>query len=202
MNIKKERNLRENGITLIALIITIIILLILVAVSVATITRSNIINYARKGASDYELREGEEEKLLAQLEDELRKNLGESEEDDNDGIEESGVNSIFNYKFTEDDKVEITGFNFENLDYEVLKPGFSVYEESVISLNIETLIIPSKIAGKDVISVSINDCIGHMGIYGESQQITGVKRVIFPKTVKRIGKRMGELLLLCRFRKC
>ena len=44
---------RENGITLVALIITIIILVILAAVSIATVYNMGIVNYAINGTQDY-----------------------------------------------------------------------------------------------------------------------------------------------------
>ena len=43
----------ENGITLVALIITIIILVILAAVSIATIYNMGIVNYAVNGSQNY-----------------------------------------------------------------------------------------------------------------------------------------------------
>ena len=43
----------ENGITLVALIITIIILVILAAVSIAAVTNMGIVNHAINGATDY-----------------------------------------------------------------------------------------------------------------------------------------------------
>ena len=44
---------RENGITLVALIITIIILVILAAVSIAAVYNMGIVNYAVNGTQDY-----------------------------------------------------------------------------------------------------------------------------------------------------
>jgi len=44
---------RENGITLVALIITIIILVILAAVSIAAVYKMGIVNYAINGTQDY-----------------------------------------------------------------------------------------------------------------------------------------------------
>lgn len=44
---------RENGITLVALIITIIILVILAAVSIAAVYNMGIVNYAINGTQDY-----------------------------------------------------------------------------------------------------------------------------------------------------
>ena len=43
----------ENGITLVALIITIIILVILAAVSIAAVTNMKIVDYATNGTQDY-----------------------------------------------------------------------------------------------------------------------------------------------------
>lgn len=75
----------ERGITLIALIITIIILVILSAVSTAIITESNIINYAKKGAGDYQTREDEELEMLGQAEEFMMEVLGGSTSGTNPG---------------------------------------------------------------------------------------------------------------------
>ena len=82
MNFKTEKSIREAGITLIALIITIIIMIILAAVSVTIITRSNVINYAKNGANEYQIREEEELDMFAQVEKIFDTDLEEEENSD------------------------------------------------------------------------------------------------------------------------
>ena len=55
---------KKDGITLIALIITIIVLVILAAVSISTVYNSKIINYATNGAVDYATESVKENEIL------------------------------------------------------------------------------------------------------------------------------------------
>ncbi len=66
---KRDKNLRNRGITLIALVITIIVLLILAGVSIATLTGENgIITQATEAKEQTEKESKKEQKRLAQLE--------------------------------------------------------------------------------------------------------------------------------------
>lgn len=57
----------QNGITLIALIITIIVMLILVAVTVTTAVQSGLFDKAGKATQDWKTREGEEANIDTQI---------------------------------------------------------------------------------------------------------------------------------------
>lgn len=57
----------QNGITLIALIITIIVMLILVAVTVTTAVQSGLFDKAGKATQDWKTREGEEANIDSQM---------------------------------------------------------------------------------------------------------------------------------------
>lgn len=59
---------RENGITLVALIITIIILVILAAVSIATVYNMGIVNYAVNGTQDYAREAKKENEMMDRTE--------------------------------------------------------------------------------------------------------------------------------------
>ena len=68
-NTKKKQNLRERGITLIALVVTIIILLILVGVTISQITGENgLIRKAKEAIERYKNAAEEEQIQLGQLE--------------------------------------------------------------------------------------------------------------------------------------
>ena len=71
MNKLKE----EQGITLVALIITIVVLLILAIVSIGAVSDSNIIAYAQNAAQDYNTAKEEQEVLLREYETEIEKHL-------------------------------------------------------------------------------------------------------------------------------
>ena len=72
MNIKET-----NGITLVALVITIIILLILAGVAVATLGgNGNILDNANKAVDKYNSKAEEEEQILGTLEDKLKEYFG------------------------------------------------------------------------------------------------------------------------------
>lgn len=87
---------KENGITLVALVVTIIILIILAAVSVRVITKSNIINYTKNGAANYQAAENKEEEDLKNVEAMIKDAIGEDEttpddDDDDDDAAEPGA---------------------------------------------------------------------------------------------------------------
>lgn len=72
----KNTSLREKGITLIALIVTIIILMILAGVVVATITGNNgILNKAKFAKNKYQNSENEENNRVNSYENEIDKTL-------------------------------------------------------------------------------------------------------------------------------
>ena len=62
----------ENGITLVALIITIIILVILAAVSIAAVYNMGIVNYAVNGTQDYAAQAAAENRIMSSTESFLR----------------------------------------------------------------------------------------------------------------------------------
>lgn len=63
---------RENGITLVALIITIIILVILAAVSIAAVYNMGIVNYAVNGTQDYAREAKKENEMMDRTETLIR----------------------------------------------------------------------------------------------------------------------------------
>ena len=68
-NLEKQKNKKSNGITLIALVITIIVLLILAGVTIATLTGDNgILTQAQKAKNETENAAKKEEEDLAKLE--------------------------------------------------------------------------------------------------------------------------------------
>ena len=82
----KERDKKNNGITLIALVITIIVLLILAGVTIAMVKGQNgIVTQAQNAESATKKGEAEEQRSLAQIEAKLNKNGTEYKEDDGNG---------------------------------------------------------------------------------------------------------------------
>ena len=90
MENQMQNQIKERGITLIALIVTLIILIILTAVTISVVYRTKIIEYAVNGAKDYSkeaIRENEILDKTANLLDstvqsikDMNKNEGEGEE--------------------------------------------------------------------------------------------------------------------------
>lgn len=66
---------RQNGITLVALVITIIILLILAGISIASLTNSGLFDKANKAKNEYQNAEQDEQNTLNEYETELNKYL-------------------------------------------------------------------------------------------------------------------------------
>ena len=82
---------RENGITLIALIITIIILVILAAVSIRAAYNSGIIDYSINGTKKYQEEANKEESILSETEDVIASLLSRIDEIDSEESEEDYV---------------------------------------------------------------------------------------------------------------
>ena len=75
--LSKKKSLQEQGITLIALVVTIVIMLILAGVTIAAVTGDNgLFSKAKKAAVDYEKEALKEEMRLAILDKQLE-NSGE-----------------------------------------------------------------------------------------------------------------------------
>lgn len=68
---------KENGITLVALIITIVILLILAGVSIATLSNTNLFGKSRKAVNAYKSSEIEQNEVLNDYEHFLNEYLNE-----------------------------------------------------------------------------------------------------------------------------
>ena len=102
MKIKKEQQVREKGITLIALVITIIVLLILAGVSIAMLTGENGILSQAQNAKNKTNEAAKNEQLdLAKLEDLINETLNgvevEQVTDNNPGVlEENGTEYTIN----------------------------------------------------------------------------------------------------------
>ncbi len=96
--------------------------------------------------------------------------------------------ACFNYEVNGDDQVEITGLIFDKLEYQESTriPKFYRKMGRIEILNMETLVIPSQIDGKDVVEVRFTDNIGIDvdSIYGIA--VFGIKEIIYPDTVLSI----------------
>ena len=64
IKVKKEETIRENGITLVALVITIIILLILAGISIANLTQTGLFEKAQEAKEKTENAQAEENAIL------------------------------------------------------------------------------------------------------------------------------------------
>ena len=94
-----------NGITLIALVVTIIILLILSGISISALTNQGILRNAKEAKNRTENAQKEEQELLNQYEDELNKNLAKNNEKEEKLIDKvnDGTVKIGDYiKYTPD----------------------------------------------------------------------------------------------------
>ena len=134
-----KTKLNENGITLIALIITIIVLVILAAVSISAVYNSNIVNYAVNGATNYASEAKRENEILDQtasiiesavdrISDIAGGNTGENpggdegEEPETPPVEEPPVIGIDFGSLTEEEKDELVG---QYVDYTPISGTFN-----------------------------------------------------------------------------
>lgn len=70
-NLREKKKMRENGITLVALVITIIILLILAGISISALTNTGIFQKVKDAKQKSEKAENEQNKILDEYETEL-----------------------------------------------------------------------------------------------------------------------------------
>ena len=75
----KEKLNKENGITLVALIITIIILVILAAVTIKEVFGNGFLDLAAKGAENYAIAQTEEENMMNELENFIKDKVADIE---------------------------------------------------------------------------------------------------------------------------
>ena len=76
-NLKETKKMRENGITLVALVITIIILLILAGISISALTNTGIFQKAKEAKEKTQNAEKEQSQTLSEYEKELNKYTSE-----------------------------------------------------------------------------------------------------------------------------
>ena len=79
----KEKLNKENGITLVALIITIIILVILAAVTIKEVFGNGFLDLAAKGAENYAIAQTEEENMMNELENFIKDKVADIEGEGN-----------------------------------------------------------------------------------------------------------------------
>ena len=154
---------KTNGITLIALIITIVVLVILAGVVIMAISgNGGILNNANKAAEKYNSKASEEEELLGTLENKLKEYTGENS--DKPAKEPTNV-EYFSWTTTETEAT-ITGFS---------DAGKEKYNAGEIT----ELVIPSVYKGLGVTTIS-------RSAFGECK---GLTEVFIPKSVKVGGDR-------------
>ena len=154
---------KTNGITLIALIITIVVLVILAGVVIMAISgNGGILNNANKAAEKYNSKASEEEELLGTLENKLKEYAGENS--DKPAKEPTNV-EYFSWTTTETEAT-ITGFS---------DAGKEKYNAGEIT----ELVIPSVYKGLGVTTIS-------RSAFGECK---GLTEVFIPKSVKVGGDR-------------
>jgi competence protein ComGC len=91
--------------------------------------------------------------------------------------------SWFNYRINENNEVEIIGLNFDKMEYERTESlGEYGHEESAIKLDIETLVIPAQIQGKQVTKVGFGDNI--ISEVVKYYIVQGVKEIVYPDTLQ------------------
>ena len=153
-----EKLRKTNGITLIALIITIVVLIILAGVVIMAINgNGGILNNANKAAEKYNSKASEEEELLGTLENKLKEYTGENS--DKPTKEPTNV-EYFSWTTTETEAT-ITGFS---------DAGKAKYNAGEIT----ELVIPSEYNGLGVTTIGAS-------AFGECK---GLTEVFIPKSVK------------------
>ena len=175
---------KTNGITLIALIITILVLLIIAGVVIGTIN-GGILSNANKSAEKYNSEARREEELLGTLESKLKDYTGEIPSTPDQPTKEPTNVEYFSWITTETEAT-ITGFS---------DAGKAKYNAGEIT----ELVIPSEYNGvtvtqigdfafshcQNLIEINISNTITTIGAYAFSY--TGIKEVFIPKNVKNIS---------------
>ncbi len=96
--------------------------------------------------------------------------------------------SWFNYNENTDGKIEIIGFNFNHIDYEKTKALGIYVGQDAVKINVDKLVIPTKIEGKEVVKVSFTTHISNEKLFMQSTGIIqGIKQIVYPSTVKELG---------------
>lgn len=150
MNKKEKRkkvhtgNLKNKGVTLVVLVITIIILLILSGVTIATLTgNKGILNYAKKAANNYT---DAQEKELAELDklDDVISNLekDESNEDNSNSNEEDITISKEDYNKLKDTITELSK-TVENLKGQITTINQNITEMNTWKIIDTNLTLPT-----------------------------------------------------------
>ena len=87
----KEKNMykKENGITLVALVITVVVMLILAAIAIGSVTGDGLFNRTRQAAEAYENASKKESDQIQELMNEIDEYL--TEENDNEGVDPGEV---------------------------------------------------------------------------------------------------------------
>ena len=180
-----EKLRKTNGITLIALIITIVVLIILAGVVIIALNgNGGILNNANKAAEKYNSKASEEEELLGTLENKLKEYTGENS--DKPTKEPTNV-EYFSWTTTETEAT-ITGFS---------DAGKAKYNAGEIT----ELVIPSEYNGLVVTEIGSNafsKCSGITNINIPSSvtkigtfaflKCTGLTELYIPKTLQEVGR--------------
>ena len=99
---------------------------------------------------------------------------------------------IFTYSTNDQDEIEITGLDLNNICDEEIPKVYSIYDPVEITANMEILTIPSSIDDKTVTKVSFSNFIGLFESDGDATngplEIYGIKKIIYPDTVKELRK--------------
>lgn len=172
-----EKQKNKNGITLVALIITVIVMMILIGVTISLITSNDLTRVAENAVGQYE----------NQMR--IEGNLGEIEVD---GKTYPSVEAYLQklsgeipwiYEENEDGTITITGIDFTIFESSGDRPNYAT-----ANMGIETLVFPTKLDGKTVVAVDWKDLIIPVDniVAGDYADITlpGIKKVIFSDTIK------------------
>lgn len=128
---KKQKNCKENGITLVALVITIIILLILAGVSIAALTESGLLKKARQAEQKSENAQIKEEATLGDYEVKIGEYIDGARDDDHVTREE------YNSLLMEIEKLKgnsnVTGTYYETTFNDFLKTNLSKNTSNIVA---------------------------------------------------------------------
>ena len=164
---------KTNGITLIALIITILILLIIAGVVIGTIN-GGILGNANKSAEKYNNEAKKEEELLGTLGNKLKDYTGETPSTPDQPTKEPTPVEYFNWTTTETEAT-ITGFSEE---------GKAKYNAGEIT----ELVIPSEYNGLSVTTIrnAFKNCTGLTEVYIPKGIVDGVDAFEYCKNITKV----------------
>ena len=211
-----NKKTKENGITLVALVITIIVLLILAGVTISYVTNNGIINKTKLAMNDYENAHETKQEIIGEI-DEYNKQEVDPEPvyDEKDAEDNIAPSDLFEYEIINDGSIastymqnlptktaKITGVNPKYIDIETKYGYYSPnwYYNIKYSGITDVLVIPYQVELDENGKVTNN---GEMykitevdlSVKGNKEfskyngsSFPSIKKIIYPNTVEKIAR--------------